>query len=169
MKLREIGYILGCILLVIVLMMINPSFRQVINEVNVNLLEQAEEQGLLETELPMGAKNVVGNGCEVEGVLAGEIRFELRNVDWTYRCAVISDVGEAVPDISGVEGEFKTLETQVQHCPAVVSVNDEGVGKIVWYDAVPGLAYSLSMASNANGDTLQSIANLMYTPVQGDA
>lgn len=169
MKLRQIGYILGCILLVIGLMMINPNFRQVINEVNVNLLEQAEEQGLLETELPMGAKNVVGNGCEVEGVLAGEIRFDLRSVDWTYRCAVISDAGEAVPDISGVEGEFKTLETQIQHCPAVVSVSDEGVGKIVWYDPAPGVAYSLSMASNANGDTLQSIANLMYTPMQGDA
>lgn len=169
MKLREIGYILGCILLVVALIMINPNYHQVINEVNVNLLEQAEEQGLLETEMPLGATSVVENGCEVNGVVAGEITFKLKGVSWTYRCAPVTAAEETVPDISGVEGDFNTLETQIQHCPATVSVNDEGVGKIVWYDPVPGLAYSLSMASNANGDTLQSIANLMYTPVQGDA
>lgn len=163
MRFRIIGLFAGAILLFVGVLMLNPEFRMIMNEVNIELMEQAEEQGLLEAELPMGAKNVVGNGCEVDGVLAGEIRFELRSVDWTYRCAVISDAGEAVPDISGVEGEFKTLETQVQHCPAVVSVSDEGVGKIVWYDVTSETAYSLSMAENANGDTLQNIANLMYT------
>lgn len=165
MKLREIGYILGCMLLVAGLIMINPSYRQVLTEVNVNLLEQAEEQDLLETEMPLGATSVVENGCEVNGVVAGEITFKLKGVKWTYHCAVISAEGDTVPDISGVEGDFKTLETQVQHCAAVVSVSDEGIGKIVWYDAAPGVAYSLSMAEEANGDTLQSIANLMYTPL----
>lgn len=169
MRFRIIGLFAGAILLFVGVLMLNPEFRMIMNEVNIELMEQAEEQGLLEAELPMGAKNVVDNGCEVEGVLAGEIRFELRGVDWTYRCAAINTEGETVPDISGVEGDFKTLETQVQQCSAVVSVSDEGVGKIVWYDAALGVAYSLSMAESANGDTLQSIANLMYTSMQGDA
>lgn len=168
MKLREIGYALGCMLLVGGLMMFSPSMHQSSVEVNETLLAQAEEQGLLEAELPVGAKNAVGNGCEVDGVLAGEITFELREVEWTYRCAAIAADGEAVPDISDVEGDFTSLETQVQHCPAIVYVSEDGVGKIVWYDVVPGVAYSLSMAENADGDTLQSIANLMFTPLQGD-
>ena len=160
---RIIGLFLGGILLFVGVLMMNPEFRQIVNEVNVELLEQAEEQGLLETEMPMGAKNVVGNGCEVDGVLAGEIRFELRNVEWTYRCALIDAADGAIPDISGLEGDFKTLDTQVQDCPAVVAVSDAGAGKIIWYDADSEKAYSLSMAEEANGDTLQSIANLMYS------
>lgn len=169
MGMRIIGSFAAAILLFVGVLMMHPAFRQSFNEVNVELMQQAEEQGLLETELPMGAKNVVGNGCEINGVLAGEIRFELRGVDWTYRSAVIAADGDTIPDISGVEGDFKTLETQVHHCDAVVSVSEDGVGKILWYDVVPGVAYSLSMAENANGDTLQSIANLMFTPLQGDA
>jgi len=169
MRLRIIGVFLGAILLFVGVISMHPEFRRSLNGVNPELLAQVEEQGLLEADMPMGAKNVVGNGCEIDGVLAGEIRFELRGVDWTYRCAAISAEDEAVPDISGVEGSFKSLETQVQHCPAVVSVSDDGVGKILWYDPVPGVAYSLSMASDADGDTLQSIANYMYTPLQGDA
>ena len=160
-----VGLFLGGILLFVGAFGMNPEFRQIVNEVNVELMEQAEEQGLLETKMPMGAKNVVGNGCEVNGVLAGEIRFELRSVDWTYRCAMIEADGDTVPDISGLEGDFKPLETQVQGCSAVVSVNDAGAGKIVWYDEASAVAYSLSMAEDANGDTLQSIANLMYTPL----
>jgi len=169
MKLRDIGYILGCIFMVIGLIMINPSFRQVIHEVNVELLAQAEEQGLLTVEMPLGATKVVENGCEVNGVVAGEITFSLNGVNWTYRCAPVNAADEEVPDISELNGNFKTLETQVQHCPAMVSVEDGGAGKIVWYDSVPGVAYSLSMAKNASGDTLQSIANLMYTPLQGNS
>ena len=169
MKLRDIGYILGCILLVVALLTINPNYRKELNVVNDELLEQAQEQGLLNAQLPLGATSVVENGCEVNGVVAGEITFELNDVNWTYHCAPVAADGDAVPDISGVEGVFKTLEAQVQGCPALVSVNDDGVGKIVWYDAAPGVAYSLSMASNANGDTMQSIANFMYTPLQGDA
>ena len=162
---RIVGLFLGAILLFVGVLTMTPEFRQIVNEVNVELLEQAEEQGLLETELPMGAKNVVGNGCEVAGVLAGEVRFELRNVDWTYRCAVIDAAEGEIPDISGLEGGFKTLDTQVHDCPAVVAVSDAGAGKIIWYDAAAEKAYSLSMAKEANGDTLQSIANLMYTPL----
>lgn len=166
MGMRIVGLFLGAILLFVGVLGMSPEFRQIVNEVNVELLEQAEAQGLLEAELPMGAKNIVGNGCEVNGVLAGEIRFELRSVDWTYRCAALTADGEAVPDLSGVEGDFKSLETQVQDCPAIISVSEDGVGKLVWYDAASETAYSLSMAEDANGDTLQSIANLMYTPTE---
>lgn len=165
MRMRIVGLFLGAILLFVGVLGMTPEFRQIVNEVNVTLLNQAEEQGLLETELPMGATNIVENGCEVDGVLTGEIRFKLRCVKWSYRCASVASMDEALPDLSGMDGAFDTLETQVRECPAAVSVNDEGAGKIIWYDAASGRAYSLSMAEDANGDTLQSIANLIFTPV----
>lgn len=170
MKFRDIGYALGCMLVVFGLLFINPNFRaQQTAHVNTELLEQAEEQGLLNAKMPAGAKSVVENGCEVYGIVTGEITFELNDVSWTYHCAPAEVDADEVPDISDVEGSFKALDTKVQHCPAVVSVSDDGVGKIVWYDPVAGVAYSLSMAENANGDTLQSIANFMYNPMQGNS
>lgn len=164
MKFRQLGYIAGCMLLVALLVMINPTYRQVLNEVNVVLVEQAQEKGLLQVEMPVGATNVVENACEVQGVVAGDVTFKLKGVAWEYRCAVDC---EPMTDISGVDESFAVQsETEVMGCPAVVSVNEGEMGKIIWTDPNTGAVYSLVMADKATADTLQSIANLMHTPLK---
>lgn len=164
MKFRQLGYFAGCMLLVALLVMVNPTYHQGFTKVDEVLLEQAEEKGLLNVEMPVGATNVVENACEVQGVVASDVTFKLKDIVWEYRCAVDC---EPMTDISGVEEAFAVqTETEVMGCPAVVSVNEGGLGKIIWSDPDTGAVYSLAMAENASADTLQSIANLMHTPLQ---
>lgn len=167
MKFRQLGYFAGCMLLVALLIMVNPSYNVSLTAVNDELLAQAEEQGLLVVEMPVGASAVTENGCEVRGVVAGEIVFKLKNVYWTYRCAPMGGITDPLADISEIDADFALqTEAEVMGCPAVVSVNEGDMGKIVWMDPDTGAAYSLVMADNASADTLQSIANLMFTPLQ---
>lgn len=167
MKFRQLGYFAGCMLLVALLIMVNPSYNVSFTEVNDELLAQAEEQGLLNVEMPAGAEQVVENGCEVRGVVAGEITFTLKDVAWVYRCAPLGAVTDPLADISATEGDFAVqTEAEVMGCPAVVSVTEGEGGKIIWADPDTGAAYSLVMGDNASAGTLQSIANLMHTPLQ---
>lgn len=167
MKFRQLGYFAGCMLLVALLIMVNPGYNVSFTNVNEELLAQAREQGLLHVEMPAGASAVTENGCEVSGTVAGEITFKLKEVVWTYRCADVGGITDPLTDISATDTEFAVqTETEVMGCPAVASVNEGDMGKIVWMDPDTGAAYCLIMADNASADTLQSIANLMHTPLQ---
>lgn len=42
-------------------------------------------------------------------------------------------------------------------------------GKIIWFDIVPGIEYSLSVESGANAEVLSDMASLLFTPMQGEA
>ena len=56
----------------------------------------------------------------------------------------------------------------VSYCVARLSYEDGGGGKIVWFDPVPGLLYSLSMNSNASAEQLTELAVQLFSPAQGD-
>jgi hypothetical protein len=56
----------------------------------------------------------------------------------------------------------------VSWCPARVYYNAGGEGKIVWFDIVPGLLYSLTMSNGASEKALEEMASQLYTPAQGD-
>lgn len=172
MNFQKIVYAILCFVLVIALMSFQPGGRGVKADVDVNedLLAQAEAAGLLSVELPAGAESVIYNGCEVDGALTGEVYFTLNNVIWTYRCAAVDAAGEEIPDLSGMSGSFaNVIETELQGRPAVISCTGGETGKIIWLDEATSLVYSLTMDSNAYGDVMQSIANLMFTPMQGNA
>lgn len=158
----------GCLLLLLLaLIMFNPSYRQVLQEVKVELLAAAEEQGLLETKMPLGASAVVENGCEVNGMTVGEIRFKIDGVRWVYRCAKVGALTEPLTDISEAGNDFTHIQkTEVMGCPAEIAVNDGDNGRIIWMDPDSGAAYSLTVEDRGDGDALQGIANFMHTPLQ---
>ena len=44
-----------------------------------------------------------------------------------------------------------------------------GEGKIVWFDVVPGICYSLTVDNGASEDSLRSMAESLYTPMQTES
>ena len=79
-------------------------------------------------------------------------------------------------DISGMYYDWTaTNDTwKVQHCDALnmsyISETEDDVMVTLWYDAAPGLMYSLSAAGNdLNGLDLTVLADQIYIPVQGNA
>ena len=57
---------------------------------------------------------------------------------------------------------------KVLWCPAVISYDESGAGKITWFDVAPGLVYSLSADSGASRDALLDMVNRLFTPAQGE-
>lgn len=164
---KNLIYAALCFMLVLALLSFQPGDTTTLTKVDDELLQQAEDMGLLTVELPAGAENTTFNGCEVDGTLTGEVYFELNGVVWCYRCAEVPFGGTELPDLSELDGDFANVQdTQVLGCQGKISVTGGETGKIVWYDGMSGLAYSLTMASDADGDKLQSIANYMFEPVK---
>jgi len=119
---------------------------------------------------PEGARNVTYNAFLLGGLTVGETTFDWNGAGYAYRTAATSDTGADFADISGLDGTFgNTAETQVQWCPARLSWNEGGSGKIVWFDVVPGLLYSISMDSGASRSALEAAAGQLFVPAQGDA
>ena len=74
-----------------------------------------------------------------------------------------------IADISELNTPFSSVLTgKVDYCIATLSFNPNQDGKIVWYDIVPGIAYSISVESNATENFLLQLANEIFDPAQGD-
>lgn len=71
-------------------------------------------------------------------------------------------------DISGLPDYGTTEDVELLWCPAVVSYDEGGTGKRTWFDAAPGLVYSLSNDTGASKGTLPEMAASPFTPAQGD-
>ena len=115
---------------------------------------------------PEGAEDVVISVFSLDGRTVAETAFTMNGARWTYRTAP----GELeLVDISGL-GDFSTAASgSVSYCAARLSYDEGGAGKIVWFDIVPGVEYSLSVESGASEDLLTAMANELFTPMQGDA
>ncbi len=143
---------------------------------------ETDQEGVLEAtgfeiSAPEGASDVVYSYMEEIGM--AQVRYVLDGHDWTYR---IESVAEPT-DISGMYYEWTSIETTtVQNRPAEhliyvePSANTEyidniyGVQVVNWYDAVPGVEYSLSVAGiDLNGMDLPVIAEELFHPTQGEA
>lgn len=119
---------------------------------------------------PSGAQNVSYNVCRIGELTVGETVFSLGGVNYSFRMASSPDSFGSFPDISGLDGSFSILlEDSVVWCPAVLSYNEGGEGKIIWFDVVPGMVYSLSMDSSASRTALMSAALALFEPAQGDS
>ena len=98
----------------------------------------------------------------------------LAQVDFTLDgaalCLRAKPYGELQPDdISGLSYDWSEIRAaQVRERPAVLATNDEA-GYIAWVDAAPGLLYSLSMTRGASEEKLTALAELVFTPLQGDS
>ena len=124
--------------------------------------------------VPEGAENVVYRLMEAEGQEPlAEVQFDLdgRSFNMRVQRGVDADV-----DISGMYYDWTaTNDTwKVQHCDArtmsYISKTEDDAMVTLWYDAAPGLMYSLSAAGNdLNGLDLPVLADQIYIPTQGNA
>ena len=119
---------------------------------------------------PAEADNVRYAAMEQDGLAVGETVFVLNGIEYTYRTAATLEIAEDFADISGVEGAFaQQTEGEVLWCPARLAFDENGSGKIVWFDAAPGLLYSLHMNEGATGESLTEMAELLFEPAQNEA
>lgn len=131
--------------------------------------EIVETLGYQMAVAPEGAEQVVYNILTLDGLAVGETTFVLDSVGYAYRTAATSEIAENFTDISGLNAQYPVNETAaVSYCDARLSYEDGGSGKIVWFDPVPGLLYSLTMDSSASADTLTLMAEQLFAPAQGD-
>lgn len=125
--------------------------------------------GLNVTVAPEGAENITYSAFTMEELTVAETTFCYEGVTYAYRMAATMEITEDFADISGMDVAFaQRAEGEVLWCPARISCNDGQQGKIVWFDVVPGILYSLSMDSGASVPSLQDMANELFAPAQGD-
>lgn len=116
---------------------------------------------------PDGAGEITYDVLALGGLDVGETSFVLDGVKCTYRIASTAEIREDFADISGVEDFSLSEQGNVAHCAARLSYEENGPGKILWFDIVPGLLYSLSVDTGASVDALTRLADSLFTPAQG--
>ena len=125
--------------------------------------------GLNVTVAPEGAEVISYNAFAMDDLTVAETTFLLDGVACSYRMAATMELEEDFADISGMDGTFaEYAEGEVFWCAAKLSFNEGGEGKIIWFDIVPGLLYSLSMENGASETALLDLANTLFDPAQGN-
>ena len=143
----------------------NEDTVEIANPMTETTLEEINR--FYPVELPVGA---VDETCYLienteENPLV-QVDFNYEDLSYTYR---ILGTGED-NDISGMYLEWnETFDTNVGYNSAVISLNEGKEGMIIWYDAAPGIKYTLIMETGATLELLEDMANLIYIPAQGDA
>ena len=126
--------------------------------------------GLNVTVAPESAGNITYNVFLLGDLTVAETTFVIDGITYAYRMAATTEIGEDFADISGMEGPFgQNTEGEVLWCSAKLSFDEGGQGKIVWFDVVPGILYSLRAESGASADMLQNMAVQLFEPVQDNS
>lgn len=120
--------------------------------------------------VPQGAEETEFRALTQERLTIGETTFVLDGVSYAYRVAATDTVEEEFEDISGIAREFtEECEGEIGWCSARLCFDEGGEGKILWFDAAPGLLYSLYMETGASEEALLHMAHTLYDPAQDDA
>ena len=126
-----------------------------------------ESMGLDVTVAPQHATNVTYNAFLLHDLTVAETTFQIDGITYSYRMAGTTELIEDFRDISGLEKTFEEIVAgEVFWCRAKINFDENGQGKILWFDLVPGILYSLSMDSGASKDTLMDMANQLFEPAQ---
>ena len=126
--------------------------------------------GLDVTVAPKKAENITYNAFLLDGLTVAETTFQIDGVTYTYRMAGTMELLEDFADISDLNGPFQqTAAGKVFWCSAKLSFNENAQGKILWFDLVPGILYSLSMDSGASEEALLEMANSLFEPTQANS
>lgn len=117
--------------------------------------------------VPEGAEDVVYRVNTVENF--GEIDFRLDGLYYTARVKMTADF----EDIAGLYYEWDVEDdVEISWCKGKTcrSIQDDMmVDKCIWFDAVPGISYSLSTsAADLAGFDITAIASQVFVPMQGD-
>ena len=123
--------------------------------------------GLDVTVAPEAAKDITYNAFLLDGLTVAETTFELDGVRFSYRMAATAELLEDFTDISGMAGPFERISAgEVAWCRAKINYTPGGPGRIIWFDVVPGILYSMSMDDGASDEVLQALANELFEPAQ---
>lgn len=126
--------------------------------------------GLDVTVAPESAGNITYNAFLIGDLTVAETTFVIDGITYAYRMAATTEIAEDFADISGMEGPFgQNTEGEVFWCRAMLSFDEGGQGKIIWFDVVPGILYSLSAESGASADMLQNMAVQLFEPAQDNS
>ncbi len=132
--------------------------------------EIVEKIGFQMDVAPEGAEDIIYNAFTLDGLTVAETCFTLDGIRYSYRMAATYETSRDFADISGAADAYKVnTDAEVSWCPARLSYTEGGSGKIVWFDVVPGILYSLSMDDGASADALTGMAAQIFAPAQGDA
>ena len=125
--------------------------------------------GLNVTVAPVEAENITYNAFLFHGLTVAETTFQLKGITYAYRMAATTELREDFADISALETFPENADSKVIWCSAKLSFQPGGQGKILWFDVVPGIVYSLSMDSGASEETLLNMAQELFEPTQHDS
>lgn len=126
--------------------------------------------GLDIANAPAGAENINYYVFPYNDLVVAETCFLYQNNVYSYRMAATFEIAENIADISEMNDDFSiTVPGNVEYCRAKISFTPNERGKIIWFDIVPGIVYSLSTENNASEDALLYLANELFKPMQGNA
>ena len=135
--------------------------------------EELLEVSGLTFNIPEGAKDVVCRWLEEDSL--AEIQFFLDEDEYCARIKPDALEEGQLDNISDIYFEWENEENvTVGGCPGTLGQAQTGsedyVELCLWYDIVPGLMYSLSVyTTDLDGLDLIAVAEMIYSPVQGDA
>lgn len=116
---------------------------------------------------PEGAGEIGYHVFAMEDLTVAESTFVLDGISCSYRMAATTELMEDFTDISGLDGTFDRVAAgDISWCRAKISFDEGGRGKIIWFDVVPGILYSLSVDSGATEEMLLDLANSLFDPAQ---
>lgn len=116
---------------------------------------------------PDGATDVNYQVFLYNGLTVAETSFSYEGTLYRFRMASTPDVSIPLADISGSVTTYDThVSGEVLWCPAELDFTEGNAGKIIWFDVVPGLLYSLTTDDRATESTLLSMAEMLFRPAQ---
>lgn len=123
--------------------------------------------GLDVTVAPQEAQDITYNAFLLDGLTVAETTFVLDGIRFSYRMAATTELLEDFKDISGMKGPFEKISAgEVAWCRAKINYTEGGQGRIIWFDLVPGILYSMSMDHGASDEVLLELANELFEPAQ---
>ena len=131
--------------------------------------EELSAQSGMSFGLPEEAENVVYR--YLQNANLAEMQFTLNGQEYTARMMPAA----AFEDISGMYFTWENEQTDItvsgREAWEARAVNgDEIVDLCLWYDAVPGIMYSLTTcAADLDGFDITAVAEQVFDPMQGDA
>lgn len=139
-------------------------------EVLTTASEVLNATGMNVTVAPAEAEQITYNVLMLGDMTVAETTFVLNDIKYSYRMAATMELKEDFDDLSELEGSFEHQTAgNVQWCPAKISFTEGGQGKIIWFDVVPGILYSLTMDKGADENELINMAHELFEPAQGDS
>ncbi len=141
-----------------------PTKTAIANPVKSCTLEEIQELGYHFT-LPDDASDISYSIITIsDSEKVAQVSFTADGVKYNHRVTSANEMS----DISGVYFSIEEKDVEVEYCPAKIAVDEDGLGKVYWYDVVPGLLYSISVDGGATEELLLTMAEEVFVSAQSD-